>query len=88
MMNLYAVLVDLAVIMSPAKRSSTNCANPVNHESFWGHPYTCDGQQVPGLPALCAPQQTLFKMESVGEVEFVTGWIDTAELFAASGAGR
>ncbi len=88
MMNLYAVLVDLGGDHVTSEAIIDKLRQSVDHESFWGHPYTCDGQQVPGLPALCAPQQTLFKMESVGEVEFVSGWIDTAELFAASGAGR
>ena len=88
MMNLYAVLVNLGADGITSEAIIDRLRHSVDHESFWGHPYTCDGQQVPGLPALCAPQQTLFKMETVGEVEFVSGWIDTAELFAASGAGQ
>ena len=87
MMNLYGVLVELGGDQITRQAIIDTLRQSVNHESFWGHPYTCDGQQVPGLPALCAPQQTLFTMETVGEVEFVSGWIDTAELFAASGAG-
>ena len=88
MMNLYGVLVELGGDHITSEAIIDQLRQSVDHESFWGHPYTCDGQQVPGLPALCAPQQTLFKMESVGEVEYVSGWIDTAELFAASGAGQ
>lgn len=88
MMNLYGVLVELGADAITSEAIIDQLRQSVDHESFWGHPYTCDGQQVPGLPALCAPQQTLFKMESVGEVEYVSGWIDTAELFAASGAGQ
>lgn len=87
MMNLYGVLVELGADQITSEAIIDSLRQSVDHESFWGHPYTCDGRQVPGLPALCAPQQTLFKMESVGEVEYVSGWIDTAELFAASGAG-
>ncbi len=87
MMNLYGVLVELGGDQITRQAIIDTLRQSVDHESFWGHPYTCDGQQVPGLPALCAPQQTLFMMESVGEVEFVSGWIDTTELFAASGAG-
>ena len=57
----------------------------VDEPSFWGHPYTCDGRQVPGLPALCAPQQILFTFDAVGQdpVE-ITDWIATDELFAAA----
>ena len=88
MMNLYGVLVELGAGQITSEAIIERLRQSVDHESFWGHPYTCDGRQVPGLPALCAPQQTLFLMESVGEVTYVSGWIDTAELFAASGAGQ
>ncbi|MGI9604010.1 MAG: ABC transporter substrate-binding protein [Acidimicrobiales bacterium] len=49
--------------------------------SFWGHPYTCDGEQVPGLPALCAPQQTLFSFIDSDVVDVSGGWIDTVAIF-------
>lgn len=88
MMNLYGVLVELGAGQITSEAIIERLRQSVDHESFWGHPYTCDGRQVPGLPALCAPQQTLFLMETVGEVTYVSGWIDTAELFAVSGAGQ
>ena len=57
----------------------------VDSPSFWGHPYTCDGNQVPGLPSLCAPQQVLFTLPAVGEdLEGVTDWIPTDELLVAA----
>lgn len=87
MMNLYSLLVDLGADgISPASLIELIRAAD-GRDSFWGHEYTCDGEQVPGLPALCAPQQTLFTMEASGEVEFITDWIDTAELFAAAAVG-
>ena len=88
MMNLYGVLTDLGGdnITSAAIIDSLRAS--ADRESFWGHPYTCDGNQVPGLQALCAPQQTLFVMSVPGQVEFVTGWIDTPALFTASGVGQ
>ena len=84
-MNLYAMLLELggdditsAGILDLARGS-------VDEPSFWGHPYTCDGRQVPGLPALCAPQQILFTFDAVGQdpVE-ITDWIPPDELFAAA----
>lgn len=55
--------------------------------SFWGHPYTCDGQQVPGFPALCAPQATLFRLpDDKGTViQESDGWIDVPALVAGLG---
>jgi branched-chain amino acid transport system substrate-binding protein len=82
MMNLYGVLTELGAdgISREAVVDSLRAA--VGHPSFWGHPYTCDGEQVPGLPALCAPQQTLFEMVVADEITFVSDWIDTPALFA------
>lgn len=47
--------------------------------SFFGHPYTCNGEALPGYPALCAPQQTLGRLVD-GQVEAVSGWIDVGSL--------
>ncbi len=41
--------------------------------------------QVPGLPALCAPQQLLFTADDEGGLVALTDWIPTDELFAAAG---
>ncbi len=59
----------------------------VDQVSFWGHPYTCDGLQMPGLPALCAPQQALFHIptDSGGLVAAADGWIDVPALMKAAG---
>lgn len=78
-MNLFSLLleveqVDSADLADLLRRSA-------GRPSFWGHPYTCDGAQVPGLPALCAPQQVLFTRTATN----FTGlgdWIATDELFA------
>ena len=83
-MNLYGLLVEAGAddATSPTLRELARSA--VDRPSFWGHPYTCDGNQVPGLPALCAPQQLLFGLPAVGEAfaAVVTEWIPTDELFA------
>ncbi|MFM8972278.1 MAG: ABC transporter substrate-binding protein [Actinomycetota bacterium] len=47
--------------------------------SFFGHPYTCNGEALPGYPALCAPQQTLGRLVD-GQIEAVSGWIDVGSL--------
>ncbi|MGZ4707553.1 MAG: ABC transporter substrate-binding protein [Acidimicrobiales bacterium] len=58
-----------------AVRSTTD------HPSFGGHAYTCDGRQVPDLPALCAPQQILVVHEN-GGLKQLTDWIDVPSLLA------
>jgi branched-chain amino acid transport system substrate-binding protein len=65
----------------------------VDRPSFWGHPYTCDGNRVPGLPALCAPEQGLFTTTGVPGADLVflpegfeetDGWVETDELFQSA----
>lgn len=81
-MNLYALLREAGAsnATSPALAALARAA--VDRRSFWGHPYTCDGRQVPGLRALCAPQQVLFERSANGKVTGRSGWIATDELFA------
>lgn len=82
-LNLYAVMDGLGAdgvsrdAILEALRASEG------QPSFWGHPYTCDGAQVEGLPALCAPQQSLFYVEEPGtNVTVNEEWFDTVALFA------
>ena len=81
-MNLYALMLEAGpdptteILVDLARSSQMR-------PSFWGHPYTCDGMQVPGLPALCAPQQIIFGIDQNGAAVPITEWIATDELFAA-----
>ena len=59
-MNLYAPdEASSGPTTSRGRRCSPQPAPPSTIPSFNGHAYTCDGQQVPDLPALCAPQEIL-----------------------------
>ena len=49
--------------------------------SFMGYPYTCDGQQMPDLPAVCSPQQVLIQNQQGDLAQLSDGWIDVAALF-------
>ena len=85
-MNLYAVLRGLGIdgLDHEAVLEAFRGADDV--PSFNGHPYTCDGQQVPSLPALCAPQQLLVERTPDGLVE-LGGWVDVPAILAADGVG-
>jgi branched-chain amino acid transport system substrate-binding protein len=84
-MNLYSLLLDAGPDDATSGRLAELARAAVDRPSFWGHPYTCDGAQVEGLPALCAPQQVLFsRSATTGQVAQVTGWIATDRLFAAA----
>lgn len=84
-MDLYALLLEAGPDASTSQAVAELARGSVERPSFWGHPYTCDGEQVPGLPALCAPQQVLFTVRGVGGgYAPVSEWIPTDELFAAA----
>jgi branched-chain amino acid transport system substrate-binding protein len=82
-MNLWAVLDRIDGVITPESIAAELRAGK-DAPSFWGHPYTCDGQQVPGFPALCSPQATLFRLpDDVGAVvQESDGWIDVPALVA------
>jgi branched-chain amino acid transport system substrate-binding protein len=84
MMNLYAVLAELGGDDITSEGVVDILTSAVDRRSFWGHPFTCDGKQVPDLPSLCAPQQTLFTIDDDNELTFISDWIDTVALFESA----
>lgn len=83
-MNLYAVLSELGPDRAGPKAVIEVLRAARNRPSFNGHPYTCDGAQVPGLPSLCAPQQILAERTPEGLVP-VTGWVDVPAVLRRTG---
>ncbi len=83
MMNLWAVLNKVGADAAPEAISAT-LKGARAEPSFWGHPYTCDAKQVPGLPALCSPQQTLFTLPTDGGDPVIVSddWIDVPAFVA------
>lgn len=76
-MNLWAVLVELDEV-TPQSISEALGAR-ADELSFMGHPYTCDQQQLSGLPAMCSPQQILARIED-GELVQIGDWIDVGAV--------
>ncbi len=92
-MNLYSLLVELGPDNIDSAAITALVSDAVDRPSFWGHSYTCDGERIPGLPALCAPEQSLFTTTGVPGDPFVFlpegfeatgGWIETDDLYAAA----
>lgn len=82
-LNLYALMAGLGPdgVSREAVLRAVRAAEDA--PSFWGHAYTCDGAQIDGLGSLCAPQQTLLRVEEPGANTTVSeDWIDTVALFA------
>lgn len=78
-MNLYAVLHQLEGDLTPTAIAEA-LSQQVDAPSFAGHPYTCDGEQFPGLPAMCSPQQILGRMTD-GQLAQVGDWIDVGAIY-------
>ena len=77
--NLYVVLRHLGFDKITPRAIVDAFRASKNAPSFFGHPYTCDGHQLPGYPAMCAPQQTLASSNH-GSLEQLTGWIDVGSF--------
>jgi len=75
LVNLYAVMRDLGADRLDAASITQALRSQRGTSSFMGHDYTCDGQQFPGLPATCSPQQIIVRLDS-GVIEQVSDWID------------
>jgi branched-chain amino acid transport system substrate-binding protein len=80
-MNLYVQLVSLDAVDPTSVAAALS--SQVDTPSFMGHPYTCDGRQFEGLPAMCSPQQIVVQIQS-GEVTQLSDWIDVGAIYAAS----
>lgn len=75
-MNLWMIMRELgADDVTPESLTEALRASEAT-PSFNGHPYTCDGQQIPDLPALCAPQQILMRYDGTDLVQETEAWID------------
>jgi len=86
-MNLYVVLSELAAdggaeSITPATITES-LRSKVGATSFMGHDYTCDGEQLEGLPAMCSPQQILGDMQDA-QLDQLGTWIDVGRIYGAS----
>jgi len=86
MMNLYSVLTEIGGDAMSSAAVLETLRSAKDRPSFNGHPYTCDGQQVPALPALCSPQQILVQSNGSG-LDQVGDWIDVPAIVAETGVG-
>jgi branched-chain amino acid transport system substrate-binding protein len=85
LMNLYAVMQRLGAEAATPAAIIETLRSSVDVPSFNGHPYTCATAQVPGLPALCAPQQVLVEQRDGQLAQLSDGWIDVPEILGADG---
>lgn len=80
MMNLYVQLAAIGADAITPEKIIGELRGAVDHPSFMGHPYTCDGKQMGGeLPAICSPQQILVEMKDGVPVP-ITDWIEVSDL--------
>jgi branched-chain amino acid transport system substrate-binding protein len=80
LMNLYVVLRELGKDGITREAVIKALSGKVEAPSFMGHPYTCDGKQIFGLPAICSPQEILVEMRD-GQLRQLGGWIDVGRTY-------
>lgn len=83
-MNMYLLLDELGGDNISSQSIIDLVSSGEERTSYWGHPYICDGKRVPGLPALCAPEQILFNVPPGGLPTQASEWIETDDLFQAA----
>ena len=76
--NLYAALREIGADNITPEAIIAKFRRAKNVPSFFGHPYTCDGNQLEGYPSICSPQQTLGKLQN-GAITQLTDWIDVGK---------
>ncbi len=79
-MNIYGLMIGIGGddVSSATLIAAARAARGV--PSFDGHDYTCDGQQIPSLPALCAPQQILAQLTTQSLEPASDGWVDVPRI--------
>jgi branched-chain amino acid transport system substrate-binding protein len=80
--NLYTVLRRIGADNLTSEAILEEFRSSADEPSFFGHPYTCDGKQLDGYPAMCAPQQNLGRLQD-GALVALTDWLDV-NAFARS----
>jgi branched-chain amino acid transport system substrate-binding protein len=78
MVNLWAVMAGMDGETIDGAAIAETLRAQVDASSFMGHPYTCDGKQIPELPATCSPQQIMTQLRD-GQLEQVSDWIDPGQ---------
>jgi len=79
LVNLYVVLRRLGVDKITPTTIAGMLRSAKDQPSFFGHPYTCNGHQLDGYPAMCSPQQSLAVYKH-GSINQLTGWIDVGSF--------
>ena len=86
LMNLYGAMIDST--SAPSSQSLIDYFRAARaHPNFDGHPYTCDGKQIPELPSMCSPQEVLVRLQGPGYLDFVespSGWVDVPAVIASA----
>ena len=81
--NLWVAMKEIGGDRVTASRLLRHLRASRHHRSFMGHDYTCDGAQLPGQPAMCAPQEIVVRFHQ-GAISAVSTWIDVPAIVAAA----
>ena len=75
-MNAYSVASTLESDDLNPEGITKAMKNTVDHDSFMGHDFTCDGQQLEGSPSVCTAWQKMWQYEGGKFVDLSDEWVD------------
>jgi len=79
-MNAYDVLNKLGPDNLSSDKIVAAFKATQNQHNFMGKPYTCDGKQVPTVPAMCNAAQRMVQVQNGKFVDVGGGWINGAQF--------
>jgi branched-chain amino acid transport system substrate-binding protein len=80
-MNLHRLLMGMGEGSPTAEKLTEKLKSARDEPSFMGHPFSCNGLQVPLLPSVCSSAVRLLRYEGEDRFTDVTGdWVSGAKL--------
>ena len=83
--NVQAALKDFAPEDLTKDKILAAFTDGSDHDNFMGHPYTCDGKQLAGAPAICNAFQEIRQIKGDKAVAVSDGWVEAGDFYTPPG---
>ncbi len=83
--NVQAALADFTAADLTKDKILAAFTDGADHPNFMGHPYTCDGEQLAGAPAVCNAFQEIRQIQGDHAVAVSDGWVEAGEFYTPAG---
>lgn len=83
--NVQAALADFAPEDLTKDKILAAFTEGSDHPNFMAHPYTCDGEQLAGAPAVCNAFQEVRQIKGDKAVAVSDGWVEAGDFYTPAG---